>query len=82
MSPLFLAIGGARLVRIVAAILLGRAARGNHAGITASRAGRVLTLTRLSLGALRRRVSRAPGRLYLSRADKHEAVIGINSKSS
>jgi predicted unusual protein kinase regulating ubiquinone biosynthesis (AarF/ABC1/UbiB family) len=69
MSPLLPAIGGALLVLIVlGATLLGRAARGNHAGITTSRAGRVFTLTRLSLGAIRRRVSRALGRLYLSRA--------------
>jgi predicted unusual protein kinase regulating ubiquinone biosynthesis (AarF/ABC1/UbiB family) len=72
-SPHFLATFGALLVVLVlTTLVLGRAARGNHAGITTSRAGRVFTLTRLSFGALRRRVSRALGRLYLSRA-KREA---------
>jgi predicted unusual protein kinase regulating ubiquinone biosynthesis (AarF/ABC1/UbiB family) len=83
MSPLSLAIGGALLVvLVVTAIVLGRSARGNHAGITTSRAGRVVTLTRLTLGAARRRIRRVLGGLFLSRAKREVRDRAIEAEAA
>ena len=72
MPPLVLILALTLLVAIGLLLILRRTARGNRVGITTSRVGRVVTLVGLSFSALRRRIRRLLGRLFLSKA-KREA---------
>lgn len=82
MPPLHISFAVSLLLVIGVAVVLLRSARGNQAGITTSRLGRVVTVARLTLSTLRRRVSRAVGGLFLSRAKREARDRAIEAEAA
>ena len=68
------------LALAVLVVLLRVASRQNQAGIHTSRAGRVLTLVRMSLATVWNRVRRLAGGLFLSRASREARDRAIESR--
>jgi predicted unusual protein kinase regulating ubiquinone biosynthesis (AarF/ABC1/UbiB family) len=70
MQPPFVIALVLLFVIAAALVVLRRAARESSAGIVMSRFGRLISLVKLSLGPVRRSISRRLGGLFLSRAER------------